>query len=255
MAREFSKPLYNSKEWARVRAYCLMRDRYTCQDCGRPAEEVHHKEHLTPANIGDVGVSLNPENLVSLCKDCHFKRHSEDIAERVARMNKARLNRYMLREDGTYFDEQGIMQMRKVYLVYGSPRAGKTTYVREHMENGDCVIDLDAILAAFHLNGTRAKHDNLLWIALDVRNYLYDQLENRSRSYDCKHVWVIGGFPKRKERRELCERLGADAIYIDTPQKECENRALYTNEYGDAEYSLNVVKSWWNQFEPDPPGV
>lgn len=78
MAKDFSKPLYNSREWQRVRTYCLMRDRYTCQDCGRPAEEVHHKKHLTPANIGDVRVALNPENLVCLCKDCHFARHRDD---------------------------------------------------------------------------------------------------------------------------------------------------------------------------------
>lgn len=78
MAREFSKPFYNSKEWERTRIYCLMRDRYTCQDCGRPAQEVHHKKHLSPENIGDVSVTLNPDNLVSLCRDCHFARHRND---------------------------------------------------------------------------------------------------------------------------------------------------------------------------------
>lgn len=78
MAREFAKSLYNSREWNKVRAYCLMRDKYLCQDCGRPAEEVHHKEYLTPQNIGDISVSLNPDNLVSLCRDCHLARHKRE---------------------------------------------------------------------------------------------------------------------------------------------------------------------------------
>ena len=75
MARDFSKSFYNSKEWAKVRQAVLMRDKYLCTKCGRPAEEVHHKTHLTPTNIMDVSVSLNMDNLTSLCKDCHFEEH------------------------------------------------------------------------------------------------------------------------------------------------------------------------------------
>ncbi len=52
-----------------------MRDKYLCQHCGAPATEVHHKKHLSPENIWDVSISLNPDNLVSLCKDCHFEEH------------------------------------------------------------------------------------------------------------------------------------------------------------------------------------
>ncbi|MCL2867447.1 MAG: HNH endonuclease [Clostridia bacterium] len=48
-----------------------------CQTCGRPAEEVHHKVSLTAENINDSNISLNPDNLVSLCRDCHFAVHRE----------------------------------------------------------------------------------------------------------------------------------------------------------------------------------
>ena len=78
MAREFSKAFYHSKEWQQVREYVLMRDSYLCRICGQPAEEVHHKIHLTPGNLYDPRVSLNPDNLISLCKDCHFKEHVAD---------------------------------------------------------------------------------------------------------------------------------------------------------------------------------
>lgn len=58
----------------------MHRDSFLCQDClseGRytPAEEVHHIEPLTPENINSPSVSLNPDNLISLCRECHKKRH------------------------------------------------------------------------------------------------------------------------------------------------------------------------------------
>ena len=40
-----------------------------------PAEEVHHVIPLTAENVKDPNVSLNPENLVSLCRECHKNRH------------------------------------------------------------------------------------------------------------------------------------------------------------------------------------
>lgn len=78
MAREFSKAFYNSKVWKVTREYILKRDKYLCTECGKPAEEVHHIIHLTPRNIGDVSITLNPDNLKCLCRDCHFNEHAED---------------------------------------------------------------------------------------------------------------------------------------------------------------------------------
>lgn len=78
MSREFSAQFYHSKEWEEVRRLVLMRDRYVCQKCGLPAQEVHHKIHLTPENIWDVSITLNPDNLISLCREDHFKIHEKD---------------------------------------------------------------------------------------------------------------------------------------------------------------------------------
>jgi 5-methylcytosine-specific restriction endonuclease McrA len=78
MAREFAKAFYNSKEWQNTRKYILMRDKYLCVKCGAPAEEVHHIKHLSPSNITDTEITMNPENLASLCRDCHFAEHKAD---------------------------------------------------------------------------------------------------------------------------------------------------------------------------------
>lgn len=78
MAREFARQFYHSKEWEETRAYILRRDNYLCRMCGSVAEEVHHIEHLTPENIGDTSITMNPDNLISLCRDCHCKQHHKD---------------------------------------------------------------------------------------------------------------------------------------------------------------------------------
>ena len=71
---------YKSQQWKHCRDYILKRDKGLCQDClkkGRltPAEEVHHITPLTPENITDPSITLNEENLISLCRECHKARH------------------------------------------------------------------------------------------------------------------------------------------------------------------------------------
>lgn len=78
--KEFAKKFYKSKQWQIIRETAIKRDRYLCVDCMRagiitPAEEVHHIIELTPENINDPSISLNLDNLVSLCRECHQKRH------------------------------------------------------------------------------------------------------------------------------------------------------------------------------------
>jgi 5-methylcytosine-specific restriction endonuclease McrA len=73
MARSFSDKFYHSKAWKNVRHEVLRRDLFTCRDCHSRANEVHHIIELTPDNINDINISLNHDNLISLCHDCHTK--------------------------------------------------------------------------------------------------------------------------------------------------------------------------------------
>lgn len=105
MARDFSKQFYKSKEWKQVRNFCLLRDNFLCVRCGQPAEEVHHIIHLTPINIHDITITLNPANLICLCRDCHFAEHKQDRLNGIAEANG-------LPQNDFYFDEFGMLQRR-----------------------------------------------------------------------------------------------------------------------------------------------
>ncbi len=91
----------------------MKRDRYMCRKCGAPAEEVHHIKHLTPENIGDPSVTLNPDNLVCLCRDCHFEEHKGDKEAGKAAARQ---------QDEYEFDENGML-VRKAGGPPG-PRSG-----------------------------------------------------------------------------------------------------------------------------------
>lgn len=100
MAREFSKAFYNSKEWKMTRESVLKRDFYLCVKCGMPAEEVHHKIHLNPNNINDVSITMNPDNLISLCRDCHFEEHKGEHAKGLKAKKAEEEYEYVFDENG-----------------------------------------------------------------------------------------------------------------------------------------------------------
>ena len=85
--KEFAKRFYKSSAWQKCRAMVWSRDHGLCVDCMKrgmvtPAEEVHHIIELTPENIDDPSVTLNMDNLVSLCRECHQARHEHGYRPR-----------------------------------------------------------------------------------------------------------------------------------------------------------------------------
>lgn len=79
--REFAKSFYKSRAWKDCRAAYLNRKHGLCEECMKhglytPADTVHHIIHLTPENINDPSITLNPDNLRAVCRDCHAALHS-----------------------------------------------------------------------------------------------------------------------------------------------------------------------------------
>ena len=75
MKAGFSSLFYTSKAWLKVSRLYMSSKAYVCERCGRPAEICHHKIYLRPDNIDDPEISLNPDNLECLCRECHIKEH------------------------------------------------------------------------------------------------------------------------------------------------------------------------------------
>ena len=109
MTEKEKKKFYNSKQWKKKRIKILDRDRHECQDCIkrikdavenntmlsvedrkiREACEVHHIKELQDRP----DLSLDDDNLISLCIQCHNIRHGREqkkYAERKKRVSEER---------------------------------------------------------------------------------------------------------------------------------------------------------------------
>ena len=244
VAREFAKKFYKSKEWLECRAFVVTRDKGLCQECLKkgkytPGEEVHHIIWLKPTNINDPNITLNPNNLELVCKDCHFAIHK--TARHV--LNK----RLPSISNGTYFDDMGNLQKVKIYIVYGPPAGGKTTYVKEHMEYGDMIVDLDSIKQSLSLCYDKEQPDNLTDIAKDIRDLLYVKIRNKE--VNARNIWVIATLPRRKERQSLRQDLDAKMVFIDTDIDECIANAMNDKQRKDKSSQIELINNWFGSYE------
>ena len=95
----WAKSFYLSTRWRETRDYVFNRDLGLCVRCGRPGEIVHHKIHLTAQNINNPSISLNLDNLETLCRECHAIEHQGELAT----------------DSGLMFDAEGNLIERKPY--------------------------------------------------------------------------------------------------------------------------------------------
>lgn len=85
--REFAADFYSSQAWKDCRKAYAKSVGGLCEVClskglYNAGEIVHHKVHLTPANIGDPNVTLSFNNLQLVCRDCHAAIHGDKAASR-----------------------------------------------------------------------------------------------------------------------------------------------------------------------------
>lgn len=78
----FAHKFYHSRSWQDVRAFVWDRAHGLCERCAEkgemtPADVVHHVIPLSAGNVDDPNISLNPDNLVALCHDCHTEVHKK----------------------------------------------------------------------------------------------------------------------------------------------------------------------------------
>ncbi len=69
------KEFYRTKEWKVLQRAFLASRMYICERCGGPATIAHHRIHITPGNINNTEITLNPDNLEALCQICHNQEH------------------------------------------------------------------------------------------------------------------------------------------------------------------------------------
>lgn len=191
-----------------------------CEYCGKPIVRkydciAHHIEPLTEENFINADISLNPENIMLVHHRCHNKLH----------------------------DRLGLSYTKQVYLVYGSPLSGKTSYVKDVMNTGDLIVDMDNIWQCISGQDRYIKPNRLKQNAFALRDFIIDMI--RTRRGNWLNAYLIGGYPLVSERERVIKSLGAREIFIDTPKDVCLTRAALDNrpdEYYD------YIEDWYSKY-------
>ena len=212
---------YRSTEWRKLRR-AIISERFLrdgdifCEHCGKPILNTwdivaHHKEYLTEQNVNDLNISLNSENIALLHQTCHNRVH-----------------------------EKFASTFKRVYLVFGSPSSGKTTYVNSIAEKDDLIVDLDRIYEC--INNYRST--KLFPNAMKMFNDLLDVVETRNGQW--KNAYIVIANCRNVER--LYNRLGCELIYVDTDKETCIKRGQEKiNQFGEGYLkSIETFFDEWN---------
>lgn len=222
---------YRSKEWAEFRQ--LIIEQRTKDDgfiydevTGKPILKaydliLHHKEELTEENVNDYNVSLNPDNIMVVSHKTHNLIH----------------------------DKLGMKKTREVFLVYGPPLAGKTTWVKDNKNDGDLVIDLDNIWESITGGPRYSKPPRLKAVAFKIRDAEIEAAKYRQGKW--LNAYIIGGYPLQGERERLAKELGAREIYIEASEAECIARLEAEPDGGrDKEEWRGYIAEWFRRYTP-----
>ena len=111
-----------------------------------------------------------------------------------------------------------------VHVVIGPPCAGKSTYIREHAQDGDLKIDYDLIAQALGAVNSHAAEGHIKQAAFDAREAaILTALKNKDLE-----SWVIHTTPNEDHMKRY-EEHGADFIRLDPGYDVCMERALSDN--------------------------
>lgn len=144
-----------------------------------------------------------------------------------------------------YVDNDGYVQQSKVVIVWGAPASGKTTYVRQHRQRGDLVVDLDLIKQSISMESKTEVPLSLLPVAMKIRDTLINEIA--IDNVNAKTIWIITCEQDLRKLQELRRKTHAELYECICSEKECYRRALDDDERKDKDYQMKIIKRWFEK--------
>lgn len=131
-----------------------------------------------------------------------------------------------------------------IIIVYGPPASGKTTYVKQHITDGDMVYDYDAISQAITFSSYQQyvaqAHDTCLL----VRNMMLDYAQH----IDNGKLYIITTYLSKK----ITDRIpNYHTVRMDTDIDTCIER-VNSSDRPDKDKVKQVIREWFNNGQSKP---
>lgn len=218
---------YRSKEWTDFRLYLIAKrtkadgfvyDEVTGKRIVKAYDIIlHHKIELTLENVNDAKITLNEDNIQIVS----FKTHNE-IHNRFGKWT------------------------RHIYLIYGCPLSGKSTYVKERAGIHDLIIDIDKIYECISNNPAYIKSGRIADNAFAVRDCLLEQIKTRRGKWI--NAFIIGGYPFKGERERIATEYGAEEIFIDCDKETALARLSTVQDGRDIKEWTRYINTWFTRY-------
>lgn len=223
-----------------------------CLDRGitRVAEEVDHIIAL--ANGGQD----TSENRQSLCIPCHKKKTEADIGYKTNRPIWRIEESAEQRRKSDYI--RSLMYPRNLRpsaipltIVCGPAGAGKSTYIAEHAQPGDTIIDMDQIRAKLGI-GVNDWTSSTLKRSLIERNAMLAGLATAHLG----SAWFIVSAASPQEREQWDRMLKPQRVVVVTASVHTCIARIRATRTGDRQgRSIRAARTWWSKYAPRPSEV
>ena len=122
--------------------------------------------------------------------------------------------------------------MAKVYVIYGSPLSGKTTYVDKHKGDNDLIYDYDKIMSVLSGKPSHIHNNSLLPYVMDIRDLIIDKVRYEK---NIENVWIITTRVSEDLKKRLSS-LNPNYKEIKISREQAHDRLLLQG--GDRDVSL-----------------
>lgn len=138
-----------------------------------------------------------------------------------------------------------------VTIVTGPPGAGKTTYVQQHAQWGDLILDVDALYSALSGLPWYEKPSALLPFVLDARDAVLNRLLRES---ELRQAWLITSEADQAELQRLKARYNARLLVLEVEPAECLRRITADPRRANlAHHWSSLIARWWETYTSTRP--